>query len=73
MTLQITLKYAGKNTYFWRKGKLELPMPFLMIKVSGNQRVIVTFNPERIPLHMQSTCGPCAYVLACATYLPSIS
>ena len=29
-------------------------MPFLMIKVSGNQRVLVTFNPERIPLHMQS-------------------
>ena len=48
-------------------------VPTLMIKVSCNHRVFIAFGPRRIPLRMQSTCGKCVYVLACATYVPSIS
>ena len=42
-------------------------LPTLVIKVSCSQRVFIVFNPGRIPLHMQSICGKCVYVLACAT------
>ena len=48
-------------------------VPTLTSKVSCNQRVFIAVNPGRIPLHMQSTCGRCVYVLLCATYVASIS
>ena len=45
----------------------------LRAKSGCNQRVFIAVNPGRIPLHMQSTCGRCVYVLLCATYVASIS
>jgi len=48
-------------------------VPTLTSKVSCNQRVFIAVNPGRIPLHMQSTCGKCVYILLCATYVASIS
>ena len=47
-------------------------VPTLTSKVSCNQRVFIAVNPGRSPLHMQSTCGKCVYVLLCATYVASI-
>ena len=61
---------SRKTRIFWRKGKLKLPLPFAN---SYDQSQLQPINPGRIPLHMQSTCEKCVYVLACATYEPSIS
>ena len=69
------MKYAGKNAFFWRKDKLDLLLPFAS---SYDQSQLQPRNLNyveswKIPLHMQSICGTCVYVLACATYVPSIS
>ena len=68
------LKYAGKHI-FGERVSCSCPyhVPTLTSKVSCNQRVFIAVNPGRIPLHMQSTCGKCVYVLLCATYVASIS
>ena len=82
------MKYAGK-TIFWRKGKLELPLPCAnsyeqsqlqpkSLYCSQSWKNSITYAKYMwkmcvYALHMQSTCGKCVYVLLCATYVPSIS
>ena len=82
------MKYAGK-TNFWRKGKLELPLPCAnsyeqsqlqpkSLYSSQSWKNSITYAKYMwkmcvYALHMQSTCGKCVYVLLCATYVPSIS
>ena len=78
-----------EKTYFWRKGKLELPWPCAnsyeqsqlqpkSLYCSQSWKNSITYAKYMwkmcvYALHMQSTCGKCVYVLLCATYVPSIS
>ena len=57
-----------KNVYVWRRVSWSCPchVPTHMIKISCNQRVF-SVNPRKNRLRMQSACGECVYVLACAT------